>query len=165
LVKERFIALHMMMARMSPLDPSSAPAVISSLLSSTNPIATADRPAYEFRIAMTGRHVRAADRDDEQDAEQQRERDDARRMPAGAHGAVGFMATAAGQDDRRRGQQEIDHVLPGIGDRPLRHPLDLLQLAGRHQTARQREVAEDDFRDQRDHPEGRQEFRPSDKRR
>ena len=45
LVNERFIARHMMIDRMKPLEPSSAPAVISSLLSSTKPIATADRPA------------------------------------------------------------------------------------------------------------------------
>jgi len=52
-VNERFIALHMMMARMRPLDPSRAPAVIRSLLSNAKPIATAESPAYEFRIAMT----------------------------------------------------------------------------------------------------------------
>ena len=45
LVNERFIALHMITDRMKPDDPSSAPAMISSLLSSTNPIATADSPA------------------------------------------------------------------------------------------------------------------------
>jgi hypothetical protein len=45
LAKDRFIALHMMIARMSPLDPSSAPAVMSSLLSSAKPIATAESPA------------------------------------------------------------------------------------------------------------------------
>ena len=53
LVNERFIALHMMIDRIRPDDPSSAPAVISSLFSSTNPIATADRPAYAFSSEMT----------------------------------------------------------------------------------------------------------------
>src|SRR5947199_251387 len=53
LVNERFMARHMMIERIRPLDPSSAPAVTSSLLPSTNPIATAERPAYEFRIEMT----------------------------------------------------------------------------------------------------------------
>ena len=52
-VNERFIARHMMIDRIRPLEPSSAPAVISSLLSSTKPIATADSPAYEFRIEIT----------------------------------------------------------------------------------------------------------------
>ena len=45
LVKLRFIALHMMMVRMNPLAPSSAPAMISSLLLSTKPIMLADNPA------------------------------------------------------------------------------------------------------------------------
>ena len=45
LVNERFIALHMMIDRMKPDEPSSAPAMISSLLSSTKPMAQADRPA------------------------------------------------------------------------------------------------------------------------
>ena len=45
LEKERFIALHMITDRMKPEDPSSAPATISSLLSSAKPIAHADKPA------------------------------------------------------------------------------------------------------------------------
>ena len=53
LVNDRFIARHMMMARMNPDDPSSAPATISSLLFSTNPMALADNPAYEFSSAIT----------------------------------------------------------------------------------------------------------------
>ncbi len=47
------MALHMMMDRMRPDAPSSAPAVMSSLFSMTKPIATADRPAYEFNSEMT----------------------------------------------------------------------------------------------------------------
>ena len=39
------MALHMMIDRIKPDEPSNAPAVTSSLLSSTKPIATADRPA------------------------------------------------------------------------------------------------------------------------
>ena len=39
------MAFDMMMERIRPDDPSSAPAMISSLLSSTKPIAAADRPA------------------------------------------------------------------------------------------------------------------------
>jgi hypothetical protein len=38
---------------MNPEAPSSAPAMISSLLSSTKPIAAADNPAYEFNSEMT----------------------------------------------------------------------------------------------------------------
>ncbi len=37
----------MMIERMRPLEPSSAPAVMRSLLSSTKPIATADSPAFD----------------------------------------------------------------------------------------------------------------------
>ena len=44
-MNDRFIALDMLTERMKPDAPSSAPATISSLLSSTNPIAAAERPA------------------------------------------------------------------------------------------------------------------------
>ena len=53
LVNERFIALHMMIDRIRPDDPSSAPAMMSTLFSSTKPIATADSPAYEFSSEIT----------------------------------------------------------------------------------------------------------------
>jgi len=43
----------MMMERISPDDPSSAPAMMSSLFWSTNRIATADSPAYEFKSEIT----------------------------------------------------------------------------------------------------------------
>ena len=45
LVNDRFIAFDMFTERMKPDAPSSAPAMISSLLLSTNPIAAAERPA------------------------------------------------------------------------------------------------------------------------
>ena len=44
-VNDRFIAFDMFTERMKPEAPSSAPATISSLLSSTNPIAAAESPA------------------------------------------------------------------------------------------------------------------------
>ena len=43
----------MMTDRMKPDDPSSAPAVMSTLFSSTKPMATAESPAYEFSSEMT----------------------------------------------------------------------------------------------------------------
>ena len=52
-VNDRFIARHMITDRMKPDDPSSAPAVMSTLFSSTKPMATADRPAYEFSSEIT----------------------------------------------------------------------------------------------------------------
>src|SRR5438270_9661046 len=53
LVNDRFIALDMITERMNPDEPSSAPATISNLLPSTNPIAAAERPAYEFNSEIT----------------------------------------------------------------------------------------------------------------
>ena len=53
LVNDRFIARHMITDRIRPDDPSSAPAVMSTLFSSTKPIATADSPAYAFSSEMT----------------------------------------------------------------------------------------------------------------
>ena len=62
---ERFMARHMMTARMKPDEPSSAPATMSSLLSSANPMALADKPAYELSRAMDGRHIGAANGNDQ----------------------------------------------------------------------------------------------------
>ena len=62
----------MMIERMKPDDPSSAPAMISSLLSSTNPIAAADKSRVRIQQRDHGRHVRAADRNNQQHAEDQR---------------------------------------------------------------------------------------------
>ena len=45
LLKLRFIALHMTIERISPEEPSNAPAMMSSVLSKTKPMATADNPA------------------------------------------------------------------------------------------------------------------------
>ena len=45
LVMERFIALHISTERMKPEKPSSVPAMISTLLPSTKPVAAAARPA------------------------------------------------------------------------------------------------------------------------
>ena len=53
LVNDRFIAFDMFTDRMKPDAPSSAPATISSLLSSTKPIAAAESPAYELSSEIT----------------------------------------------------------------------------------------------------------------
>ena len=45
LVNERFMAFDMLTERMKPDAPSSAPAMISSLLLRTNPMAAAESPA------------------------------------------------------------------------------------------------------------------------
>ena len=52
-MNERFIAFDMFTERMKPDAPSSAPAMISSLLLSTNPIAAAESPAYELSSEIT----------------------------------------------------------------------------------------------------------------
>src|SRR5437879_12522235 len=53
LLNDRFMARDMMIERINPEEPSSAPAIMRRLLSSTNPMALADSPAYELRSAMT----------------------------------------------------------------------------------------------------------------
>ena len=53
MVSERFIALHMIWLRMMPDDPTSAPAMISTLLWITNPVMAAAMPEYEFSSEMT----------------------------------------------------------------------------------------------------------------
>ena len=83
LVNERFIALHMMTDRMKPDDPSSAPAMMSSLFSSTKPIATAESPAYEFSSEMTVGMSAPPIGHDQQHAEQQRQHDDDREQLPG----------------------------------------------------------------------------------
>ena len=45
LVIDRFIALHISTDRMNPEKPSSVPAMIRTLLPSTNPVAAAASPA------------------------------------------------------------------------------------------------------------------------
>ncbi len=44
LASDRFMALHMMLVRISPEAPTSEPAMISTLLSITKPVAAAARP-------------------------------------------------------------------------------------------------------------------------
>src|SRR4051812_46161043 len=53
LANERFIALDIIMPRMNPEPPSSAPQMMSTLLPSANPVAAAANPAYELRRQMT----------------------------------------------------------------------------------------------------------------
>ncbi len=53
LASERFIALHMMLVRISPLAPTSDPATISTLLPKIKPAALAAMPEYAFKSAIT----------------------------------------------------------------------------------------------------------------
>ena len=70
ILKDRFMALHMMIDRMNPDDPSSAPATIRSLLSMQNPSRLQTIPHKNSEGDNSG-HIGAADRDNQQDAEQQ----------------------------------------------------------------------------------------------
>ena len=83
------------------------------------------------------RHVGAADREDQQHAEDQRQPDDDReQLPA-----IGREDDQHARDDRDAEQHEVHEVLPAIGNRPGRD--HLLQLAGGHQAAGERQIAED----------------------
>ena len=53
LLRERFIALHIILVRINPLAPTSEPDTISRLLFNTKPAAQAANPEYEFSRAMT----------------------------------------------------------------------------------------------------------------
>jgi hypothetical protein len=53
LPNERFIAFDMMIERMNPLAPSSAPAMMSTVLPMAKPVALAARPAYELSSDTT----------------------------------------------------------------------------------------------------------------
>ena len=102
-----------------------------------------------------GRHVGAADRDDQQHAEGEGQHDDDREDRARPRrGRVEHQRDAGRRGDTE--QRQVGHVLQRIGDRPLRDPLDLLELAGRHQAAGEGEEAEDDLDDDGDHAERRQ---------
>jgi hypothetical protein len=65
-----------------------------------------------------------ADRDDQQDAEEQRQPDDRRKEPRGPVGG-GMQDQGDAQSNRDREQQQVDDVLERIGHRPLRYPLHL----------------------------------------
>jgi hypothetical protein len=52
-VSERFIALHMMLVRITPDAPTRDPAIISTVLLMTKPVAAAAKPEYEFKRAIT----------------------------------------------------------------------------------------------------------------
>jgi len=49
---------------------------------------------------------------------------------------------------------DVDHVLARVRDRPLRDPLDFLQLPGGHEAAREREEPENHFGHDGARPEG-----------
>ena len=79
-------------------------------------------------------------------------------MPRKAFGRPGRGGMQHHQhaDDGGGGEDpEVHHVLPRIGDRPLRNPLHFLQLPGRHQAPGEGQEAEDHLDHQRRHAERR----------
>ena len=106
----------MMTDRMKPDDPSSAPAVMSILFSSTNPIATADSPAYEFRSEMTvGMSAPPIGM-----ISSTPKTSDSTMIAANAGQYAGIDREIDARRDRQREQRQIDEVLVAIGDRPRR---------------------------------------------
>ncbi len=95
------------------------------------------------------RHVRAADGNDQEHADDQGDADD--------HGEqflrAGMQHEIDGAGDGDREEQEVDEVLSFIGDRPLGQ--NFLQLSSGHQTAGESQAAEDDFHREHRHHEFR----------
>ena len=94
-----------------------------------------------------GRHVGAADGDDQQNAEEQRDADDQREKLL----CVGMQHQENRAADGDREQQEVDEILSLIGDGPLRQ--DFLQLSRGHQAAGEGEAAKNDFHGEHRHHE------------
>ena len=73
---DRFIAFAISSVSKVPEAPTSIPATMSTVESSTKPVADAARPVNAFRSEITTGHVRAADRKHEHHAEHQRKKDE-----------------------------------------------------------------------------------------
>ncbi len=71
---ERFIAVAISMVRIVPEEPTRVPATIRATLSSAKPAAAAERPVKAFKQRDHDRHVGAADRQDDEVAEDRRRR-------------------------------------------------------------------------------------------
>ena len=146
------MALHMMIDRIRPDKPSKAPAVISSLLLSTKPMATAESPAYAFKmeitvgmsappIGITNIQPKFSDRtmiNTKAAGDQLRSGNRITRIPSTTANAIALRLTT---------------ILAAIHPRSLRNPLDFLQLARRHKTAGERQIPQDDLGHDRGHPE------------
>src|SRR5204863_3526817 len=100
-------------------------------------------------------HGGAADRNDQEDAEGERQYgDDGKQQRAARRGRL--ADDDRGQEEGDEQQQEIDDVLQRIRDRPLRDPFHFLQLARGHEAAGEGEIAENDLGYQRADAERRE---------
>ena len=86
-----------------------------------------------------GRHIRAADGDDQQHAERQRDQNHERKQGL----CSGMQHQSYGDANGAGEQHEVDEVLAFISQRPLRQ--DFLQFARGHQAAGNGQAAENDF--------------------
>jgi hypothetical protein len=124
----------MMTDRISPEDPSSAPAIA-------------------VQQGDDGWHIRPADGDDQQDAEDHRHAYDYWKQ---------YFDFRMEHEINRAGnghceQQKVNEILSFISDGALRQ--DFLQLSRSHQTAGKGQAAENDFHRQHRHPESRSALR------
>ena len=101
-----------------------------------------------------GGHVGAADGNDQQHAKDQGERGDRDKRLLRPR-CAGMQHDGNAERDRDREHPDVDKVLAGIGDGSLRNPAHFLQLARRHETAREGEESENDFGRERAHAEMR----------
>ncbi len=139
------MALHMMMDRIRPEEPSSAPATIEQVVIEGETHGAGGKAGVGIQNRDHGGHVGAADGDDEQHAEQQ-----GQAAKIGKQEGVGRDHDQAHRQAQRDGEQgEVDGVLITVGDGPLRQ--DLLQFAHGHEAAGEGEEAEQRFDHQRDH--------------
>src|ERR1700722_15895587 len=94
-----------------------------------------------------GRHVGAADGNNEQDSEDQRDADD----DGEEYFRIGMQHEVDGASYGDDEEHEVDEILAFIGNGPLRQ--NFLELSRSHQTAGKCEAAEDDFHRQHRHHE------------
>ena len=141
---ERFIALLIIMERMKPDVPSSAPAMMSTLL----PKREAGRARGEARVRVEerddDRHVRAADGEHREDAHR---RSRARTSRRRRWRASDPRRTMSQKNERAEEQRDVHRVLALEGDR--RAGDEALELAERHDASGERQEAEEHLEPER----------------
>jgi hypothetical protein len=108
----------------------------------------AHRDRGETRVGVEDRddrrHVGAADRHDQHPAEVEGQEDDTAEG-VGRQPAFGLKIRRAPAHDGHAERDEVDDVLARVDPRPLRNPLDFLELRRGDDRAGEGEVAEDDL--------------------
>ncbi len=107
------------------------------------------KPGVRIQQRDHRRHIRAADRSDQQHAEDQRDHHHDRKQKR-----VRRIHHQRHREQKRRGQhRQADDILPLINDRPLRK--NFLQFSGRDQAAGKRQRPDNHFQPDFAHPESR----------